>query len=30
MRLITRLPKAPDGQKFVLDPQTGKVSLAPK
>ena len=30
MRMIARLPKAPDGQKFVYDSQTGKVSLAPK
>lgn len=28
-RIIARLPKAPDGQKFILDPQTGKVALAP-
>ncbi len=30
MRMITRLPAAPEGQKFVLDPTTRKVSLAPK
>lgn len=30
VRMITRLPAAPAGQKFVYDPQTGKVSLAPK
>lgn len=29
MRMVSRLPAAPAGQKFVLDPATGKVSLAP-
>ncbi|MCD6050489.1 MAG: hypothetical protein K0Q55_1892 [Verrucomicrobia bacterium] len=29
MRLVQRLPAAPAGQKFVFDPATGKVSLAP-
>lgn len=27
-RVVSRLPAAPPGQKFVYDPQTGKVSLA--
>ncbi len=26
-RMVSRLPAAPAGQKFVYDPQTGKVSL---
>ena len=29
-RIISRLPAAPAGKKFVLDPATGKVALAPK
>ncbi len=29
-RIISRLPAAPAGQKFVLNPETGKVALAPK
>ncbi|HEY1174170.1 MAG TPA: hypothetical protein VGH19_22585 [Verrucomicrobiae bacterium] len=29
-RFVSRLPAAPVGQKFVYDPQTGKVSLAAK
>ncbi len=29
-RIISRLPAAPAGQQFVLNPETGKVALAPK
>jgi hypothetical protein len=29
-RIVSRLPAAPAGQKFVLNPETGKVALAPK
>jgi hypothetical protein len=29
-RILSRLPAAPAGQQFVLNPETGKVALAPK
>jgi hypothetical protein len=29
-RILSRLPAAPAGQQFVLNPATGKVALAPK